>query len=92
MRGNPPKTTEAQRQEILRVYRTEGVKAATELCLSLGLSRRYYSALASLRGVSARKSRPLTAEEKAEMRKIKRMDDSRDHRWKWAIERGNVVA
>lgn len=92
MRGNPPKTTEAQRLEILRVYKTEGVKAATALCVSLGLSPRYYSALASLRGVSAKKSRPLTAEQKAEMRKIKRADDSHDHRWKWAVERGSVVA
>lgn len=92
MRGNPPKTTEAQRLEILRVYKDEGVAAVTALCLSLGLSPRYYSSLASLRGVAAKKSRPLTPEQKAKALKIKRRDDSHDHRWKWAIERGSVQA
>lgn len=92
MRGNPPKTTEAQRQEILRVYKTDGVRSATELCLRYGLSARYYSKLASERGVACRKSKPLTAEQKAEARKIRRRDDSYDHRWKWAKERGGVVA
>ena len=47
MRGNPPKVTEAQRQEILRAYREEGTKAAEALCISLGLSGRYFSPLAS---------------------------------------------
>jgi hypothetical protein len=92
MRGNPPKITEAQRLEIIRVYKTEGVQAATELCLRYGVSARYYSKLASERGVACRKSKPLTEEQKAEMRKIKRMDDSYDHRWRWAKERGAVVA
>ncbi len=92
MRGNPPKTTKEQREHILRVFKAEGPAACTELCLSLGLSARYYSKLASEHGVSGRKSKPLTAEQKAKMRKTRRRDDSYDYRWKWAVERGSVVA
>ena len=40
------KVTEAQRQEILRVYKEQGTKAAGVLCVSLGLCPRYYSKLA----------------------------------------------
>lgn len=92
MRGNPPKTTEAQRQEILRLYKTEGVRAAEAMCIRLNLSPRYYSALASNRGVSVRKSKPLTPAQKAKMRAIVKKDDSYDYRWKWAVERGPVIA
>lgn len=86
------KINEAQRQEILLVYKAEGSDAAMALCKSLNLSPRYYSALASARGVANRKSRPLTAEEKAIMRSIVPMDDSTDPRWQWAVERGPVLA
>jgi hypothetical protein len=92
MRGNPPKVTEAQRLEILRVYKTEGVKAAEALCVSLNLSPRYYSALASNRGVSVRKRKPLTPAQKAKMLATVQRDDSYDYRWKWAVERGPVFA
>ena len=92
MRGNPPKTTEAQRKEILRVFKADGAAACSALCLSLGLSARYYSKLASEHGVSARKSKPLTDAQKAKMIATVRKDDSYDYRWKWAVERGPVVA
>jgi hypothetical protein len=92
MRGNPPKTTEEQRLEILRVYKTEGAEAATKLCLSLGLSRRYYSSLASIRGVSRRpQSRRLTEAEKDIIRNTQ-PTKRKDKRWQWAIQRGVVVA
>jgi hypothetical protein len=86
------KINEAQRLEILRVYREEGTKSAIQLCLSLGLCGRYYSSLASSRGVAAKKRRPLTDAQKAKMRATVKKDDSYDYRWKWAIERGPVVA
>lgn len=93
MRGNPAKTTEEQRLEILRVYKHGGVRAAESLCISLGLSRRYYSSLASARGVAVRKSRPLTPAEKEQMRAMRpRGDDHLDPRWQWAISRGSVIA
>jgi hypothetical protein len=92
MRGNPPKTTKEQRQEILRVYKDEGTAACSVLCLRLGLSARYYSKLASEHGISGRKSKPLTPAQKQKMRSTVRRDDSYDHRWKWAVERGVVVA
>lgn len=92
MRGNPPKTTKEQRMEILRVYKTDGTAACSALCLRLGLSARYYSKLASEHGLSGRKSKPLTPAQKEKMRATVRRDDSHDHRWKWAIERGSVVA
>lgn len=85
------KVTEAQRQEILRVYKEQGTKAAGVLCVSLGLCPRYYSKLACERGVSRRKSKPLTETQKAKMRATVHKDDSHDHRWKWAVERGAVV-
>lgn len=92
MRGNPPKTTEAQRQDILRVYKTEDSEAASKLCLGMGLSRRYYSSLASLRGVSRRpQSRRLTEAEKDIIRNTK-PTKRKDKRWMWAVERGSVVA
>jgi hypothetical protein len=91
MRGNPPKTTKEQRAEILRVYKAEGTAACSALCLSLGLSARYYSKLASEHGLSCPKSKPLSAAQKAKMRATVRKDDSYDHRWKWAVERGSVV-
>lgn len=92
MRGTPPKTTKEQREEILRVLVAEGTGAATALCLGYGLSARYWSKLASERGVSNRKAKPLTAAQKEKMRRINRKDDSHDYRWKWAIERGPVIA
>ena len=92
MRGNPAKTTAEQRAEILRVYKANGPDACSTLCLSLGLSARYYSKLASEHGVSGRKSKPLTEAQKQKMRATVRKDDSYDYRWKWAIERGPVVA
>ena len=92
MRGNPPKTTKEQRDEILRVLVSDGTGAATALCLGHGLSARYWSKLASERGVWNRKSKPLTAAQKEKMRRVNRKDDSYDYRWKWAIERGPVVA
>jgi len=93
MRGHiQEKINEAQRLEILRVYREKGTAPAMELCASLGLCKRYYSSLASSRGVAAKRRRPLTAEQKAKMRAVNKKDDSYDYRWKWAIERGPVVA
>lgn len=92
MRGNPPKTTAKQRSEILRVFKKDGAAACRALCLSFGLSARYYSKLASEHGISARKSKPLTEAQKQKMRATVRKDDSYDYRWKWAIERGPVVA
>lgn len=86
------KINEAQRLRILAVYKAEGVKAATALCLSLGLSPRYYSKLASERGMAERKCKPLTPEQKTKMRRVIPIDDSYDHRWQWAVERGPVVA
>lgn len=83
---------EETRQEILRVYTAEGTDAASELCIRIGLSSRYYSSLAYKRGVSRKKSKPLTPEQKAKMRGIVQKDDSHDYRWKWAIERGPVLA
>lgn len=91
MRGNPPKVTEAQRQEILRIYKIEGVNAASALCVSLGLHPRYYSGLASGRGVAKKKSKPLTPEQKAKMRSQVYREDCNDPRWAWAIARGAVV-
>jgi hypothetical protein len=85
------KINEAQRQEILRVYMEEGTDAAGALCISLGLCLRYYSRLASERGVVRRKVRPLTSAQKAKARSIVHKDDSHDHRWAWAIARGPVV-
>lgn len=92
MRGNPPKTTAEQRKEILRVYKAEGTAACSALCISLGLSARYYSKLASEHGLSSPKSKPLSEAQKAKMLATVRKDDSYDYRWKWAIERGPVVA
>jgi hypothetical protein len=92
MRGNPPKTTKEQREHILRVFKAKGPGACTELCLKMGLSARYYSKLASERGISGRKSKPLTPAQKQKMLATVRRDDSYDYRWKWAIERGPVVA
>lgn len=86
------KISEAQRQEIIRVYLNDGPKAAGALCVSLGLCLRYFSKLASERGVVRRKARPLTAAQKAKMRSVVHRDDSHDHRWAWAIARGPVVA
>lgn len=91
MRGNPPKVTEVQRQEVLRVYREEGTKAAEALCISLGLNGRYFSQLASARGVARKKSKPLTPEQKAQMKAVATRFTS-DHRWQWAKERGAVIA
>lgn len=85
------KINEAQRQEILRVYKTEGTKAAGALCVKLGVSARYYSKLACERGVATKKARPLTPEQKAAMRaQITR--PCNDPRWAWAIARGPVEA
>lgn len=89
---SPPKTTKEQRAEILRLYKAEGSAACSAHCLKLGLSARYYSKLASEHGYSGRKSKPLTTAQKSQMRAIVRKDDSYDYRWKWAIERGPVVA
>jgi hypothetical protein len=84
--------TETLRQEILRVYKAEGPTAAAAFCAEKGLSRGYYSALACRRGVAVKKSKPLTAAQKAAMRQRSPVDDSHDKRWQWAIERGPVVA
>jgi hypothetical protein len=90
MRGNPPKITEAQRQEILRTYMVNGTKAASVLCVSFGLHPRYYSGLASLCGVATKKAKPLTPQQRA---KIGRPTvNHNDPRWSWAIDRGPVVA
>lgn len=83
--------TEAQRQEILDAYKAGGPEAAKALGAKFGLCGHYYSALAHRRGVSKKKSKPLTAEQKDAMRRIVPMDDSHDKRWRWAIERGAIT-
>jgi len=86
------KVTEQMRLDILRVYRDEGSTAAAAFCANLGLSRGYYSALACRRGVAVKKSKPLTDDQKARIRNRVPIDDSHDHRWQWAIQRGAVRA
>jgi Ni,Fe-hydrogenase III small subunit len=84
--------TEEMRQEILRAYEAGGPAPAKALGVEMGLCAHYYSALAHRRGVSKKRSKPLTAEQKAAMRRSIPIDDSGDKRWQWAIERGPVVA
>lgn len=84
--------TEAMRLDVLRVYKDKGPAAAAAYCAEIGLGRSYYSALAYRRGLTRKKSKPLTPEQKAEMRRIIPVDDSHDKRWQWAVDRGPVVA
>lgn len=91
---NNRKTTPEQREEIIRVYQ-ESPEASKELCRSLGLSARYGHQIASRAGKSHGKRLArftVTEAEKSRIRKIVHIDDSHDHRWSWAIERGPVVA
>jgi hypothetical protein len=91
---NNQKTTPEQREEIIRVYQ-ESPAASKELCLSLGLSARYGHQIASIAGKAHGKKLKrftVTEAEKARIRKIVHIDDSHDHRWQWAVERGPVVA
>lgn len=85
-----PKITEQQRLEILRVYAEHGPEKTKPLCVSLGLNPYYYSCLASKRGVSVKKTKPLTAAEKTMLRR-KTFRVQRDRRWAWARKRGMVV-
>ncbi|MDB5550832.1 MAG: hypothetical protein JWL86_816 [Rhizobium sp.] len=87
------KVTDAQREELLALYRQDP-RAAAEMCASLGVSRTYAAARASERGEALKlaQNRKLSPEEKRRLRAIEGRPDHNDPRWAIAIQLGAVLA
>jgi hypothetical protein len=82
MRG--VRLTPEQREELLALYLTDRA-ASRRMARALGVSRSYCAELANRRGLKSAlpfKNRGAP----------KYSEDANDPRWRWAIERGAVVA
>lgn len=77
MSGTDRKITAEQREQLVRVYIEGGIRAAGPLAVSMGVSRKYPGILAITSGRRRKGYGPR---------------DTKDPRWKWAIERGSVIA
>lgn len=84
MRGIP--LTEDQRDELLTSYRNRGYQATKQLAISFGISPRYISRLARRNGFHNNYSL-------GQINSIKvKKTAYTDKRWRWAVERGQVIA
>jgi hypothetical protein len=78
--------TPEQRDDLVRAYVANGTAATAPLAAKYGVCRKYPSILARERGLSHCYGDPNSPR----VKKATRADD--DHRWRWAIERGAVIA
>lgn len=72
------KLTEAQREQLIRVYLSGGIRAAGPLAVSMGVGRKYPGNIANTTG---RHRQP----------KLRGRSEN-DPRWAWAIVRGAIIA
>lgn len=82
------KITDKQRDELLRLYLSDGREAAGALAVKYGVSPKYPSSLAAALGLHRPRWR------KGNRYKDNKIDHTRslnDPRWAWAIERGSVT-
>lgn len=78
------KLTPEQRQELVEVYRAGGYAAAKPLAIQFGVAPRYIARLARAKGVKNNYCRGVVS-------RVKKHKFT-DLRWRWAIERGGVIA
>lgn len=69
------KISEAQREQLVRVFLSDGIRVAGPLAVSMGVARKYPAQLAATSG---------------RRRTKRRTTNDADPRWAWAIERGPI--
>lgn len=83
------KITPEQRHQLIQVHLHLGYEASRPLCLEFGVARDYAAKMASEANLLV----PTYCKRRGAKRSVKfEVVDHNDHRWKWAVERGSVVA
>jgi hypothetical protein len=85
VRESHRKITPEQRHQLIQVYLNLGQKIAGEMCVEYGVSEKYAARESKEHGLAPRKASRGGGD-------IARTVNHKDHRWAWAIARGDVTA